>query len=122
MLDTLDAQVEHIEKTPWEKIDLPHTLNVDWPIHVFTPTSGLPMPENAAMSQIVRLFDLMGMDLSRCGSRKLAGGLHPDDSIRLKALSAKIRDYLEDFIKENHPIDMPQIEGIESYQPEEEGE
>lgn len=86
-------------------LDLPESSPEDVEVRELTPT---PDMENEAVVDIVRLLGLSYVELIHSQSARLASGLSVHDHRRFVALVDKVESFLESYIVDVAPLDLPE--------------
>ena len=70
--------------------------------------------ENESINDVIRMLVRARTDLINSQSARKPSGLDPADSKRLTAFIEKVRSFLQDYIAETVPLDLPQSSPMES--------
>ena len=102
-LDSWEATVEWV--VGQERLDLPHSHPLK---HAVAPMPALPPVENAAVDDVVRYMVTARDELLMSASSNQATGLDAADAERHRKVLEKVADFLENYIKQILPLDLPE--------------
>lgn len=94
-----------------DPIDAPHWHSKDI---VLKPLPEVPETvENASMLDVLRMLELMSVELIKSQSKDLPAGLNPHDSLRFDQNLRRVNDFLIQFIDQATPLDLPEASSDE---------
>jgi len=102
-IDAIDFYHDFVIAEP--QLDLPETTPT-----VYTVRAGMETPEveNEMCNDMIRVFKVLRDEMSNCQSARQSSGLIVHDSVRLRAMTERCRQYLIKYINEVAPLDMPE--------------
>lgn len=87
------------------QLDLPETAPK---LYVLEEVSEMVVVENESINDIIRILVLCRDELISSQSAREPSGLNTFDSSRLTAIVAKVRAFLDTYIRPTTPLDMPE--------------
>ena len=102
-LNDIDRAVAYINDQP--QLDLPESHPM---VHAIQPYPTMRDMESDEWDHVVRLLRAGYLELVNSQSARLGAGLMPFDSRRVTALVAKCRAWLNDYVSERSPMDLPE--------------
>lgn len=111
-LTDIDRAVSYINDQP--QLDLPESHPM---VHAIQPFPVMRDMESDEWDHVVRLLRAGYIELVNSQSARLGAGLMPFDSRRITALVAKCRQWLNDYVAERSPMDLPETSPQQSMSP-----
>ena len=111
-LSDIDRAVAYINEQP--QLDLPESHPMVHAIQAFPTMRDM---ESDEWDHVVRLLRAGYIELVNSQSARLGAGLMPFDSRRITALVAKCRAWLNDYVAERSPMDLPETSPQQSMSP-----
>jgi hypothetical protein len=111
-LNDIDRAVAYINEQP--QLDLPESHPM---VHAIQPFPTMRDMESDEWDHVVRLLRAGYIELVNSQSARLGAGLMPFDSRRITALVAKCRAWLNDYVAERSPMDLPETSPQQSMSP-----
>jgi hypothetical protein len=111
-LTDIDRAVSYINEQP--QLDLPESHPMTHPIQPFPVMRDM---ESDEWDHVVRLLRAGYIELVNSQSARLGAGLMPFDSRRITALVAKCRQWLNDYVAERSPMDLPETSPQQAMSP-----
>jgi hypothetical protein len=97
------AYIDWIVSQP--QLDLPETTPT--PYDLAEPET-LDMPENEALVDLMRLYDLMEKEIGNSQSSRYGDGLISHDEKRMRAMLEKMNAFLDTYVSTIQPLDLPE--------------
>ena len=111
-LTDIDRAVSYINDQP--QLDLPESHPM---VHQIQPFPTMRDMESDEWDHVVRLLRSGYIELVNSQSARLGAGLMPFDSRRITALVAKCRQWLNDYVAERSPMDLPETSPQQAMSP-----
>jgi len=111
-LTDIDKAVTYINDQP--QLDLPESHPM---VHAIQPFPVMRDMESDEWDHVVRLLRAGYIELVNSQSARLGAGLMPFDSRRVTALVAKTRQWLNDYVVERSPMDLPETSPQQAMSP-----
>jgi hypothetical protein len=111
-LTDIDKAVAYINDQP--QLDLPESHPM---VHAIQPFPTMRDMESDEWDHVVRLLRAGYIELVNSQSARLGAGLMPFDSRRVTALVAKARQWLNDYVAERSPMDLPETSPQQAMSP-----
>ena len=89
------------------KVDVPYTYPTYYDIEYISNTLNVDIT-NKAMRDLLRLYLQMMEQLSKCDSAGWSNGIQEFDYGRYVLLRDKIQSFLDNYVDQTNPIDMPE--------------
>ena len=99
----MKSKVEWMQRQPL--LDLPESHPKYWELEVFPV---LPPVENDDCNDVIRLLELLAVELLNSSSSRDSSKLGSFDYSRLMAIILKLEDYMSNHIAKATPIDLPE--------------
>jgi len=87
------------------QLDLPESHPTEYALEEYPAVADV---ENEAVNALIKLFAVTRDELINSQSARDAAGLQSHDSKRLKAVIEKIRQFLDAYISQTQPTDLPE--------------
>ena len=87
------------------QLDLPESHPTDYVLEEMPEVADV---ENESVNSLIKMFAVARDELINCQSARDPAGLQSHDSIRLKAIVEKIRQFLTAYIATTQPTDLPE--------------
>jgi hypothetical protein len=111
-LTDIDRAMSYILDQP--QLDLPESHPMLHPIQPFPQMRDM---ESDEWDHVVRLLRSGYIELVNSQSARLGAGLMPFDARRVTALVAKTRQWLNDYVSERSPMDLPETSPQQAMSP-----
>lgn len=111
-LTDIDAAIAYVLAQP--QLDLPESHPMLHPIQAFPAMRDM---ESDEWDHVVRLLRSGYIELVNSQSSRLGAGLMPFDSRRVSALVAKTRQWLNDYVTQRSPMDLPETSPQQAMSP-----
>ena len=102
-LDAIDGYHAWVVSQP--QLDLPETSPR---VYVLKAAPAVTDTENDEVDNLIRLFELTRDELINSQSARQGSGFIPFDSVRLTAIVSKAREFLNTFVQQSTPLDLPE--------------
>lgn len=102
-LDAIDTYHDWVVAQP--QLDLPETAPKEYAL--ISPAT-IARVENESINDFIRIFEISRDELVNSQSARVAAGLLPFDSTRLRAITSKARLFLTTYVEPIAPLDMPE--------------
>lgn len=99
----VDAAIAYVVKQP--QLDLPESHPT---LHTIEPYPAIPNMESDEMDHVCRLLKSARTELVNSQSARMGAGLLPFDASRVTSLVAKARQFLEEYLSKQQPMDLPE--------------
>ena len=111
-LTDIDRAVAYVLAQP--QLDLPESHPM---LHYIQPFPEMRDLESDEWDHVVRLLRSGYIELVNSQSARLGAGLMPFDSSRVSALVAKTRQWLNDYVTQRSPMDLPETSPQQAMSP-----
>ena len=111
-LTDIDRAVAYVLDQP--QLDMPESHPMMHPIQAFPEMRNM---ESDEWDHVVRLLRAGYIELVNSQSARLGAGLMPFDARRISALIAKTRQWLNDYVSERSPMDLPETSPQQTMSP-----
>ena len=111
-LTDIDRAVAYVLDQP--QLDMPESHPM---LHTIQPFPVMRDMESDEWDHVVRLLRSGYIELVNSQSARLGAGLMPFDSRRITALVAKCRQWLNDYVAERSPMDLPETSPQQAMSP-----
>ena len=111
-LTDIDRAVAYVLAQP--QLDLPESHPM---MHAIQPFPEMRDLESDEWDHVVRLLRAGYIELVNSQSARLGAGLMPFDSSRVSALVAKTRQWLNDYVTQRSPMDLPETSPQQAMSP-----
>lgn len=111
-LTDIDRAISYINNQP--QLDLPESHPMLHPIQPFPDMRDM---ESDEWDHVVRLLRSGYIELVNSQSARLGAGLMPFDSRRITSLVAKCRQWLNEYVSERSPMDLPETSPQQAMSP-----
>lgn len=102
-IDAIDFFHDFVISEP--QLDLPETSPTTYTIR---PGIETPEVENEMCNDMIRFMRVLRDEMSNCQSARQSSGFITHDSVRLRAMTERCRQYLIKYINEVAPLDFPE--------------
>jgi len=102
-LNALRSYIAHVISAP--ALDLPESSPYE--INLGEPEK-LDMPENESFVDLMVMYDLLEKEVGNSQSARQATGIISHDHLRMVNLINKMEDFLNNYVKEILPLDLPE--------------
>lgn len=68
----------------------------------------LTLPENEALVDLMNLYDVFEIEIGHSQSARQSTGIISHDEVRIRALIEKMNRFLDDYVAEVLPLDLPE--------------
>lgn len=68
----------------------------------------LTLPENEALVDLMNLYDVFEVEIGHSQSARQSTGIISHDEVRIRALIEKMNRFLDDYVAEVLPLDLPE--------------
>lgn len=99
----VDAAVAYVTKQP--QLDLPESHPT---LHAIEAYPEIPNMESDEMDHVARLLKSARTELVNSQSARMGAGFLPFDAGRVTSLVAKARQFLQEYIAKQQPMDLPE--------------
>ena len=102
-LEAVTAYVNWIVSQP--QLDLPESTPREIDLGEAETVS---MPENEALVDLMTMYDLLELEIGNSQSARMGDSMISHDEGRVRALIAKMNLFLDDYITQIQPLDLPE--------------
>ena len=102
-LEAIDTYHDWVIAQP--QLDLPETSPKTYEL---LAVPSITRVENESINDFVRIFTLTRDSLVNSQSARMPAGLMSYDSVRLRAITSKARNLLQDYVEPITPLDLPE--------------